>query len=199
MGLIRLFLSVHTQDHAPRCVIVPAFFCCRATAAADGAEARVQRLPALRVLTQCTLLPHDLSARQGRTRVALILAKRCNSSSHDVSERAQRRGGASPSPDATIHHLPLPVVIAAGPTSTTGLPRPLPHAAGKEAALELCAPHHGAWFSVCAQRDPRARAAMGSILTAVSTPRSRTLTRPSHATPCALLPLTGEPRQKASL
>jgi len=114
MGLIRLFLSVHTQDHAPRCVIVPAFFCCRATAAADGAEARVQRLPALRVLTQCTLLPHDLSARQGRTRVALILAKRCNSSSHDVSERAQRRGGASPSLPATIHHLPLPVVITGG-------------------------------------------------------------------------------------
>jgi hypothetical protein len=114
MGLIRLFLSVHTQDHAPRCVIVPAFFCCRATAAADGAEARVQRLPALRVLTQCTLLPHDLSARQGRTRVALILAKRCNSSSHDVSERAQRRGGASPSLPATIHHLPLPVVITTG-------------------------------------------------------------------------------------
>ena len=107
MGLIRLFLSVHTQDHAPRCVIVPAFFCCRATAAADGAEARVQRLPALRVLTQCALLPHDLSARQGRPRVALILAKRCNSSSHDVSERAQRRGGASPSLPATIHHLPL--------------------------------------------------------------------------------------------
>ena len=97
MGLIRIFLFVHTQDHAPRCAIVPAFFCCRATAAADGEEARVQRLPALRVLTQCTLLPHDLSARQWRTRVALILAKRCGSSSHDVSKRAQRRGGGGAS------------------------------------------------------------------------------------------------------
>ena len=158
MGLIRLFLSVHTQDHAPCCVIVPAFFCCRATAAADGAEARVQRLPALRVLTQCTLLPHDLSARQGRTRVALILAKRCSSSSHDVSERAQRRGGASPSLAATIHHLPLPVVNTTGSHLNNRIATPAAARswAGGGSKIVRSSP----WcviFWLCAEKPPRAR------------------------------------------